>query len=365
MNPWTRRSLVLLVLLASCSIVPTAAQAQTVTANCDTPPSHRDTCNRWYTTESVILDWSWEPAAITTSGCGGVTFTTEARAERSCTVEWADTTLTRKIWIGIDTTPPALIGLQPNRPPGRNGWFNSPIDLTFLGSDHTSGVASCTSTTYGGPDGAGIAVSGTCRDVAGNVGSGSLPINYDATPPESPSVEATPGNQSVSLSWQSAPDVEALVVRRAAGATARVVYRGPAHTFTDKRLRNRRRYQYVVRLTDQAGNRATGTVTAVPSVSPLLQPANGAQLREPPTLVWKRVPKASYYNVQLARRGKILSRWPRVPRLRLHRSWKFDGHQHRLVPGKYCWYVWPGLGARSERRYGPQLGKSCFTVVSG
>ena len=95
--------------------------------------------------------------------------------------------------------------------------------------------------------------------MAGNVGSGSLPINYDATPPESPSVEATPGNQSVSLSWQSAPDVEALVVRRAAGATARVVYRGPADTFTDKRLRNRRRYRYVVRLTDQAGNRATGT----------------------------------------------------------------------------------------------------------
>jgi hypothetical protein len=362
-NSWTRYSLVLLVLLAPCSIVPTAAQAQTVTANCDTPPSHRDACNRWYTTESVILDWNWEPAAITTSGCGGVTFTTEARVERSCTVEWADTTLTRKIWIGIDRTPPALIGLQPDRPPRPSGWFNGPIGLTFLGSDHTSGVASCTSATYDGPDGAGVLVSGTCRDVAGNVGAGSLPINYDATPPEPPSVEAIPGNQRVSLSWQSPPDVEALVVRRTTAGTAKVVYRGPAHRFTDKRLRNERRYRYVVRLTDQAGNRAIGKATAVPSVSPLLLPTNGAQLREPPMLVWKRVPKARYYNVQLVRDGKVLSRWPRVPRLQLHRSWKFEGRRFRLIPGKYCWYVWPGFGPRAERNYGERLGESCFSLV--
>jgi hypothetical protein len=360
----TRYSLVLLVFLAACSIVPTAAQAQTVTANCDTAPSHRDTCNRWYTTDSVILDWNWEPAAVTTSGCGGVTFTTEARVERSCTVEWADTTTTRKIWIGIDRTPPALIGLQSDRPPGRNGWFSSPIGLTLLGSDHTSGVASCTSTTYDGPDGAGVQISGTCRDVAGNVGSGSLPINYDATPPESPSVEAIPGNQRVSLSWRSAPDVEALVVRRTTGGAAKVVYRGSARRFTDKRLRNKRRYRYEVRLTDQAGNQAVGKATAVPSVSPLLLPAEGARLTRPPELVWKPVPKTRYYNVQLVRRSKVLSRWPRAARLQLRRSWTFDGRRFRLTPGRYCWYVWPGLGALSERRYGQLLGKSCFTIVS-
>lgn len=311
----------------------------------------------------MILDWSWEPAAITTSGCGGVTFTAEARVERSCTIDWADTTLTRRIWIGIDRTPPALVGLQPDRSPGPNGWFTSPVGLTFKGSDQTSGVAWCASTTYSGPDGGGMPVSGTCRDVAGNVGSGTLPINYDATPPEPPSVEAIPGNQRVSLKWQSAPDVEALVLRRTKGGAARVIYRGPANRFTDERVRNERRYRYVVRLIDRAGNLATGKATAVPSVSPLLLPADGARLSAPPELVWAAVRRTQYYNVQLVRRGKVLSRWPRVSRLQLHSSWKFDGRRFRLLPGRYCWYVWPGLGKRSERRYGRLLGESCFTIV--
>jgi hypothetical protein len=362
-SSWTLRSLALLVFLCACSFVPTAAQAQTVTANCDTPPSHRDTCNRWYKTGSVLLDWNWDPGAIEMTGCGGATFTAEARVERSCTVEWADTTLTRKVWIGIDRTPPALVGLRPDRPPGFSGWFTSPVGLTFQGSDRTSGVASCSSTTYSGPDGEGMLVSGTCRDLAGNVGSGSLPINYDATPPEPPSVEAIPGNQRVSLSWRSAPGVEALVVRRTKGGAAKVVYRGPANKFTDKRLRNKRRYRYLVRLIDQAGNRAVDKATAVPTASRLLVPANGSRLQGPPELVWKSVPNTRYYNVQLVRRGKVLSRWPRVARLKLRRSWHFDGRRFRLVPARYCWYVWPGLGAPSERRYGPLLGRGCFTVV--
>jgi len=43
--------------------------------------------------------------------------------------------------------------------------------------------------------------------------------------------------------------------------------------------------------------------------------------------------------------------------------WRFGHRVRRLAPGRYCWFVWPGLGTRSERRYGPRLGKSCFTVV--
>ena len=199
--------------------------------------------------------------------------------------------------------------------------------------------------------------------MAGNVGAGSLPINYDATAPRRPAVEAIPGNKRVALEWRSSPGVEALVVRRAKSSAAKVVYRGSGVGFVDRRLRNKRRYRYVVRLTDQAGNRAVGEATAVPTRSPLLVPANGAHLSGPPMLVWKPVRKASYYNVQLVRRGKVLSRWPRVTRLRLRRTWKFAGRRFRLVPGHYCWYVWPGFRARSERKYGKVLGKSCFTVV--
>jgi hypothetical protein len=142
------------------------------------------------------------------------------------------------------------------------------------------------------------------------------------------------------------------------------VYRGATEKFTDRHLRNGRRYRYRVTLIDQAGNRSTASKSAVPTDSPLLLPANGAHLRTAPMLVWKSVRHARYYNAQLLRGGrKVLSRWPRETRLQLHERWRFQGRLHRLVRGHYCWYVWPGFGPRSKRNYGRPLGKSCFTVT--
>ena len=40
------------------------------------------------------------------------------------------------------------------------------------------------------------------------------------------------------------------------------------------------------------------------------------------------------------------------------------GRRYRLTPGRYRWYVWPGLGARSAKRYGSVLGSSSFVIVS-
>jgi hypothetical protein len=93
-------------------------------------------------------------------------------------------------------------------------------------------------------------------------------------------------------------------------------------------------------------------------------PPRGERVREPPVLRWKRVRRATYYNVQLYRRHrKILSRWPRRSSLRLQRQWRYKGTRRRLAPGRYRWYVWPGYGRRSAKRYGRLLGKSTFTVV--
>ena len=69
----------------------------------------------------------------------------------------------------------------------------------------------------------------------------------------------------------------------------------------DRRLRNGRRYRYVVTLIDQAGNRSSAAMSAVPTDSPLLLPANGAHLTSAPLLAWKRVRHARYYNAQLLR----------------------------------------------------------------
>jgi hypothetical protein len=345
------------VLVVSASLaLPSGAAAQSVVANCDTFPATRDGCNHWYTTGSVVLGWVWNPAAVTTTGCAGGTLTAEGRVERSCLVQFLDSTVSKNIWIGIDRTPPQLVGLEPGRPANSNGWFNRPVQLTFKGSDATSGVASCSSTTYGGPDGLAVPISGSCSDVAGNVGTGSLPINYDATAPKRPLVEVRPGNKRVSLEWSTPPDVVAEVARSRKGAKPVVVFTGASDHLTDHRLHNGRRYRYVVTLIDQAGNSATDAASAVPTGSPLLLPARGARIHSAPMLVWKPVRRARYYNAQLLRRGhKILTRWPRGPQLQLH----------KLVPARYCWYVWPGFGKRSEHRYGDLLGKSCFTVVGG
>jgi hypothetical protein len=81
-------------------------------------------------------------------------------------------------------------------------------------------------------------------------------------------------------------------------------------------------------------------------------------------LAWKPVRRASYYNVQLYRGArKILTRWPRVARLGLKSTWGYQGHRVRLRPGLYEWYVWPGYGRLSARKYGKRLGHSSFRVV--
>ena len=78
------------------------------------------------------------------------------------------------------------------------------------------------------------------------------------------------------------------------------------------------------------------------------------------------MPKATYYNVQLYRNGKkILTAWPTTTSFRIERSWRFDGRVQRLTPGRYRWYVWPGLGARSANRYGKLIGSRSFIVARG
>ena len=52
--------------------------------------------------------------------------------------------------------------------------------------------------TYGGPDGGAVSIGGSCTDGAGNAGSSSLTIKYDATPPE---VTAAPERQPDAAGW--------------------------------------------------------------------------------------------------------------------------------------------------------------------
>jgi predicted outer membrane repeat protein len=93
----------------------------------------------------------------------------------------------------IDSTPPNVTA-TPERGSDHGGWYSAPVTITFTGTDAGSGVASCDpAVTYSGPDGASASVIGTCIDNAGNVGTATFELQYDATAP----VVAAPADVSV------------------------------------------------------------------------------------------------------------------------------------------------------------------------
>jgi hypothetical protein len=258
---------------------------------------------------------------------------------------------------GYDATAPTVVGAQADRPADANGWYNHPLVVAFQGADATSQVEECTRAAYSGPDTGAASVAGSCRDRAGNSSGSSFALRYDGTAPSLAQVGAKAGNGTATITWAASADTALVRVRR--GDT--VVYTGAGTTFTDNGLHNGDLYRYAVTAYDEAGNSATSTVTARPS-GPLVAPAANAVVSSPPRLAWKPVPKATYYNVQLWRKGRILSLWPRGTSVRLPNRWKYNGRRYRLTDGRYRWYVFPGYGRRADKRFGKLLGSSSFVV---
>jgi len=85
----------------------------------------------------------------------------------------------------IDLGAPTGVSGSPDRGPDSNGWYNSSVGFTFRGTDTVSGVVSCSTPTYNGPDGTGKTVNGSCTDAAGNQSTSvaSSAIDYDGTAP--------------------------------------------------------------------------------------------------------------------------------------------------------------------------------------
>ncbi|MGH3082195.1 MAG: beta strand repeat-containing protein [Gaiellaceae bacterium] len=205
------------------------------------------------------------------------------------------------------------------------------------------------------------------------------PPAQDTTPPgEVRNVRVKAGDETATISWAnpSDADFQGVSVRRVSlGKSIQnlAVYEGVGTTITQRGLKNGSLYRYRIKTRDRAGNTSTGiVVTAVPK-SALLGPAEGAIVTAPPLLRWAPFPRASYYNAQLylirsggqakaLRATKVLSVWPNETRYKLRKTWRYGGKRYRLVPGRYRWYVWPGLGKVSANRYGPMLGESTFTV---
>jgi hypothetical protein len=356
-----------LLIAAVVLAIPQAASAASFSATCN-----GGACSGGWYRSNVTVVLSYVPDAgkqvASASGCGSHTVSTDTRgASFTCTIVYVGGggAFSPTVTVRRDATPPSVHGTLA-RGPDANGWYNHPVAGTFSGDDATSGIASCTSSTYSGPDSENASVGGACTDNAGNHNSGSVSLKYDATPPKLSVVSVLTNDRYVSLRWEASPDATSVQVVRTPGTSGSdpsTVYTGTASHFEDRGVVNHVKYEYAVTATDQAGNQARTAVDAVPAPA-LYAPAQGAKVHGAPTLAWVPYAGATYYNVQLFRGStKILSAWPRHPKYRLARAWTFNRRRYRLRPGVYSWRVWPGLGKRKAHRYGPLLGHSDFTVA--
>jgi hypothetical protein len=169
----------LAVVTAACAALPGSAAAATPVPSCN-----GGGCGGWFRS-SVTVSWSYNSSGATKAdGCGSTTISGDTSGTAvTCTVTYSDGRIEGQIvTVRKDSSPP-IVTASASRGPDANGWYTSPVAVSFTGDDGASGVASCTSGTYGGPDGEAAAVTGSCTDNAGNTGSVTLTIKYDASPP--------------------------------------------------------------------------------------------------------------------------------------------------------------------------------------
>jgi hypothetical protein len=155
--------------------------APTVQAECTPAPVD---CSGWYR-QDVRLHWIVLPSTATVTGCQDKLFDKDTPGTREyCRAQEGNSAETDEVTITVDMTPPTVTGGFPARGADVNGWYNAPVGINFRGTDATSGIASCTNTTYGGPDSGAASLAGICTDVAGNT-STAFPygLKYDATLP--------------------------------------------------------------------------------------------------------------------------------------------------------------------------------------
>jgi hypothetical protein len=116
---------------------------------------------------------------------------TSGSVSRTCT-DNAGNTASGTLAFKYDATAPSVT-TSLARPADHNGWYNAPVDITAAGTDATSGIDSCQSSSYSGPDSATASAARSCTDLAGNTAADSVAFKYDATAPTlNPSVSPNP-----------------------------------------------------------------------------------------------------------------------------------------------------------------------------
>jgi hypothetical protein len=241
------RYLAALALTVALLVVPAAEAAGLSIGYSVTSGTAGD--NGWYRS-AVTVQISVQGATDTT--CPAAKTFRSAGDVLDCTATDGNASIPFHLQFKIDTDAPTVTGASPSRAADANGWFNQSVGIAFDGSDAASGIASCTSTTYGGPDSAGASVSGTCRDKAGNISAASsYALKYDASAPSvSPSADrAADGdgwyNRPVTVSFGGSDGTSGID-----SCTAPVAYAGPDTAGTS----------LAGSCVDHAGNRSSATL---------------------------------------------------------------------------------------------------------
>ncbi|MGH9531006.1 MAG: kelch repeat-containing protein [Terriglobales bacterium] len=140
--------------------------------------------NGWYVSNvTVDIDGSDSQGPVTCTANQVISAEGTTVVNGSCTNQAGMTTDAAPLSVMLDKTAPTNVSGQAARPPDSNGWYNQAVLVSFTGQDALSGIASCSSVTYSGPDSASGSVSGSCTDNAGNGTNGSFSLKYDATAP--------------------------------------------------------------------------------------------------------------------------------------------------------------------------------------
>jgi hypothetical protein len=169
-------------------------------------PDRQPDVNGWYN-HPVGFDFAGSDATSGLSDCTPVTYDQPDSAAGTVTGRCRDragNVSSRPFALKYDSTPPTSTGVTPGRSPNGAGWYNRPVLLAFVGSDQTSGVDLCTSTSYNGPDSAAASVSGTCTDRAGNRSAArDFDLKYDETAPQA--TGAAPARPPNAAGWYNRP----------------------------------------------------------------------------------------------------------------------------------------------------------------
>lgn len=187
------------------------------------------------------------PFTVGASGGDGTTTIIFFSVDVAGNVETPQTTV-----VSLDFTAP-VANPTTSGPLGQNGWHIGDVTVTWHWSDESSGIdaTQCPATGGASQDGA-TTITGSCHDKAGNVGSASVTVGIDRTPP----TVTYGGNAGV-----YGVDQQVTITCLAADATSGVAtttcqgISGPAWSF------GLGSHSYSATATDKAGNVGSGSTT--------------------------------------------------------------------------------------------------------